>query len=195
MVSNNQNFIINKFEKTFNKSLNLSLIKNLISALPRPLIETISLFFLVIILYSYVEIFKINTSEALVRLSVYFVCILRLGMPSFTSISSSYAILKFNKPSVELIFNETINVVATKNLSQNNLKVLSLRDNQTAKVANLSFGYSTSNQIINNFNLTLNEGEFINIKGKSGSGKSTLILLLCGLLKPNKGEIIINEKY
>ena len=33
------------------------------------------------------------------------------------------------------------------------------------------------------------EGEFVSIVGPSGCGKSTLLSLLCGLLKPESGEI------
>lgn len=38
-------------------------------------------------------------------------------------------------------------------------------------------------------NFQVNEGEFISIVGPSGCGKSTLLSLLCGLLKPESGNI------
>ena len=37
-------------------------------------------------------------------------------------------------------------------------------------------------------------GDTIGIFGESGSGKSTFVNLLIGLLKPDKGEILINDK-
>lgn len=36
----------------------------------------------------------------------------------------------------------------------------------------------------------LNEGDFLSIVGPSGCGKSTLLSLICGLLVPEKGEIL-----
>ena len=38
-----------------------------------------------------------------------------------------------------------------------------------------------SNTIINDFNLTINNGEFVTILGPSGCGKTTVLRLLAGL--------------
>ena len=40
----------------------------------------------------------------------------------------------------------------------------------------------------------INKGERILIKGKSGLGKTTLINIICSLIKPSTGEIIIDGK-
>lgn len=49
---------------------------------------------------------------------------------------------------------------------------------------------------VNDVNLQIDEGDFIQIVGKSGSGKSTLLNLLTGLLTPDEGEIILkNRRY
>ena len=45
---------------------------------------------------------------------------------------------------------------------------------------------------VNNINLEINPGDFINIIGKSGSGKSTLLKLCAGLLTPSSGNIEFN---
>ena len=41
--------------------------------------------------------------------------------------------------------------------------------------------------------MTLLKNKIIGISGKSGSGKSTLVDLITGLLKPNKGQILVDE--
>ena len=41
-------------------------------------------------------------------------------------------------------------------------------------------------------NLTIPRGRIIGLLGPNGSGKTTLIKLLCGLLTPNSGSILIN---
>lgn len=45
---------------------------------------------------------------------------------------------------------------------------------------------------LEDFNLTINRGEYIGIVGLSGSGKSTLLSLLMGILQPTRGFIYIN---
>ena len=43
--------------------------------------------------------------------------------------------------------------------------------------------------------LEVKRGEFVAIVGTSGSGKSTLLIMLAGLDKPTKGEIIVAGKH
>ncbi|NIJ44391.1 nitrate/nitrite transport system ATP-binding protein [Wenyingzhuangia heitensis] len=45
-------------------------------------------------------------------------------------------------------------------------------------------------EILDNINLTIEEGEFVAIVGFSGSGKTTLVNLINGLLKPTEGKVI-----
>ncbi|NJB83182.1 ABC transporter ATP-binding protein [Wenyingzhuangia aestuarii] len=49
-------------------------------------------------------------------------------------------------------------------------------------------------EILDNINLTIEEGEFVAIVGFSGSGKTTLVNLVNGLLKPTEGEVIFKGK-
>ncbi|MGQ0287188.1 spermidine/putrescine ABC transporter ATP-binding protein PotA [Pasteurellaceae bacterium 22721_9_1] len=48
------------------------------------------------------------------------------------------------------------------------------------------------NTIINDFNLTINHGEFVTILGPSGCGKTTVLRLIAGFEEANAGQIIID---
>lgn len=55
--------------------------------------------------------------------------------------------------------------------------------------------YSRNNQrfsAIDDFSLQINRNEAFLIKGRSGAGKSTLLNLMCGLIRPTSGKVIIN---
>lgn len=45
-----------------------------------------------------------------------------------------------------------------------------------------------------NINFTVYKGDFIAVVGPSGCGKSTLLSLISGLLEPEHGEILLEEK-
>lgn len=51
-----------------------------------------------------------------------------------------------------------------------------------------SFG---NNHVLIDFNLNLFKGENVVVLGRSGSGKSVLIKCIIGLLKPDKGDIVV----
>jgi ABC-type lipoprotein export system ATPase subunit len=62
---------------------------------------------------------------------------------------------------------------------------------------NISLKYFTKNgrlDVLENFNLQVNEGEFISIVGSSGSGKTTILNLISGFIKPQKGKVRIKTQ-
>jgi NitT/TauT family transport system ATP-binding protein len=65
-----------------------------------------------------------------------------------------------------------------------------------AKDVNLTFTPPNRMPVtaLQNFNVTVNEGEFVSIVGPSGCGKSTFLNVLLGLIPPNSGEMAVNGK-
>lgn len=49
-------------------------------------------------------------------------------------------------------------------------------------------------EIIRHINLTIYEGEFIILVGPNGSGKSSLIKIINSVLKPNAGQVLLDNK-
>ncbi|MEM9274490.1 MAG: ABC transporter ATP-binding protein [Cyanobacteria bacterium P01_F01_bin.143] len=58
---------------------------------------------------------------------------------------------------------------------------------------NLSGGYDRQ-IIVKQIGLTLEPGDWLSIIGANGSGKSTMLKLLCRLLKPMGGKVVLNGK-
>lgn len=65
------------------------------------------------------------------------------------------------------------------------------------ELKNLSFSVTADDgklEIIDNLNLTLDDGKFIVITGPNGGGKSTLAKLIMGIEHPTSGQIIYDGK-
>jgi len=56
--------------------------------------------------------------------------------------------------------------------------------------------YNSKNQTVtavDNINLSIRQNELVILKGRSGAGKSTLLNLMCGLIKPTNGKVMIDN--
>ena len=60
-------------------------------------------------------------------------------------------------------------------------------------IQGLNKSYGEQN-VLNDINLNVENGEIISVVGSSGSGKTTLLRLVSGLEIPESGEIILNDK-
>jgi putative ABC transport system ATP-binding protein len=65
----------------------------------------------------------------------------------------------------------------------------------TLKAINKSYQKGNNTVVVHdNFNLTIESGEFVALMGASGLGKSTLLHLMGGLDQPTSGEVIIGSQ-
>ena len=59
---------------------------------------------------------------------------------------------------------------------------------------NITFSYDDGTEALNNVNLKVDKGDIVALLGKNGAGKSTLFLHFNGILRPDNGEILIDEE-
>jgi len=67
-------------------------------------------------------------------------------------------------------------------------------NNPIIEVKNLSKHFEQNTlplKVLENLSLKVSEGEKLGLVGASGSGKSTLLHIICGLEKPDSGQVII----
>ncbi len=61
------------------------------------------------------------------------------------------------------------------------------------QIENLNYRYMGSrNHVFDDFSLTLQSNNIYGLLGKNGMGKSTLLYLICGLLRPSGGRVLID---
>ncbi len=60
------------------------------------------------------------------------------------------------------------------------------------EVKDLYFSYPTGLEALKGINLTVDDGEFLAVMGENGAGKTTLVKHFNGLLKPTKGEVLVD---
>ena len=71
-------------------------------------------------------------------------------------------------------------------------KPVKVKDKVLLDVNNVSYAYNTKS-VLEDVSFKVNESEKIAVVGKNGAGKSTMAKLLCGIIRPNKGEIKLED--
>jgi zinc transport system ATP-binding protein len=59
------------------------------------------------------------------------------------------------------------------------------------EVEDINFSYGKE-AVLKNINLQIHKGDYLGIVGPNGAGKTTLIKIMLGLLKPNRGSVILS---
>lgn len=64
--------------------------------------------------------------------------------------------------------------------------------NVSIELRDVCFSYDGEHNILDHISLTIHAGEKLALVGTNGAGKTTLVKLLCGLYKPQSGQILLN---
>ncbi len=189
-VTNKESFFFKDIKKDFLENARISILYEFSKNFPRPLFEflLIALIALIVQLKFYLGDIS-NYSSILPLLGLYAAIAFRI-VPSFTRILVHLNNIKFSIASIDVIYRE---------LKLHDKKELFHIDNkdfefQNIEFKNVGFAYNDKPNIFEDINFSINKNEFVAIVGESGVGKTTLIDLFAGLVKPIKGEILLNGK-
>jgi len=113
-------------------------------------------------------------------------------MPGLNRVVTQLNGFKAVIPAIERVHEEYTSVVSQKNYQD----VPSLHFCETLAFHNVSFRYlNTKRDALSHVTFTIQKGECVGVVGETGSGKSTLVDLILGLLRPQKGHILVDQKY
>ena len=183
-------FILTNFIKIMNTWSNNYKKLQILKFSPRLLLEIFlftSLFIILLYLYKY----ETNSLNLLVFFSTIGICSFKL-IPIIQDLFYNFSLLQSNIPLLKYF---RINFFKLNDQKENiNETQNKVNFSKNIVLRNLSYKYSTQNKTtIKKINLEINKNSIVGFYGESGSGKSTLIDLICGLLKPQEGEVLIDN--
>ena len=187
IIFNSKNFFLNSFN-----NLNYKLINNIrktsfLQSLFRPTIE----YFVILIIFLFV-IYNLFNSEyyAQTLSSVIFVVLIIIRLlPSLSKILFHFHNIRSKMGGGQVVLS-SLKLKDNLRLFQNYKKF-----HKKIEFKNLNFSYNDNKKFnIKNVNFDICKGDYLFLKGISGSGKSTLLDIMCGLLKPLSGKIILDKK-
>ncbi len=180
--------IIQEFLKVSNDLKSIYLKQGVLLIMPKNILEItvlVLLITLIIFFYNSGMPFELIISS----LAVYVIATYKI-IPSFYKIMINLQSINFASPTVDSLLN-----VIQKKYDTENLRKIKINNFKTISYKSINFRYpNSSKKIITNFNFTLKKNSSVAILGDSGVGKSTLIDLITGLIKPDEGKILIDDK-
>ncbi len=185
LIGSNQKFFSKIYNKLVKENVKINILFTVLNTTPRLYLELILVSIIGLTILNK-ETFTIN-SEGFIFLSMIVIGFLR-ALPSFNKILANAQYLSFAKKSIEVISKDIAN---QELVLQKDNKLVNF--NNDIKLVNVTFSYSNKEKkIFDNFSEKINFKNFTLISGPSGSGKSTLVNLICGLIDPNQGELLID---
>ena len=183
-----KDFFLKKF-RLFNNNTFLSFFKiDFINNIQRFWMEVVAITAMILPLIIFLY-FEKNINELIPIFALFLVGLFKI-IPTFNRLVQGYQILKFNKPSLEIIYQQFFDLKKNEKVENTNLVF-----EKNLKFVNLDFSYKKNNhQVFKKLDLEIKKNESVAIIGKNGSGKSTLLNLLTGLIKPTSGNILIDNK-
>tara|TARA_Y100000389_G_scaffold203570_1_gene252397 strand:- start:629 stop:2338 length:1710 start_codon:yes stop_codon:yes gene_type:complete len=176
---------------SFNKVFFNNVIKyNVVQIVPRFLIESLAVLGMMFALI-YLILIKDDQSQILYTLAILGASALRL-LPTIGRIVNYYNSFKFSNASINLIKSELQNQIYYEKKDIKGSNSLKFQNKITLK--NISYSYPNKKiEVLNNISLEIQKNEVVGIRGTTGSGKSTLLKIILGLLKPQEGNLMIDE--
>ena len=180
---------LNKFYESSAQILKNSVRLFLIEVSPRVLLDILLYCGTIVALIIF---YDRSANELVIDKLLFFAIAASKALPTINQLYSSIVLIKHSTLSLNEVNNEINNL--TKDADKTKINKEHIIFKNSIKLENINFKFKNGNFNFENLNLTLNKNDCIGVCGPSGSGKTTLIDLLSGIYKPQKGNLIIDEK-
>ena len=187
----NYNFFINEFRNLKSKKLDILLIVQILTLLPKLFLEIFA-----VACTTLLTIFLLKSdltfSQIIPIITVISIILVRM-IPSFSNINTGLQHIRYMGSHFDLVSDE-LEIKIEENSEKNSKEKINIKIDElnSIELRNLPFSYGKK-IILDNVNIELKKGEFIGLIGRTGTGKTTLVDMILGLLKPKNGKIIINK--
>lgn len=191
-----EKFFVGKYRENFTKHMRANTWKVICGEIPAYIIEGSC----VAVIFVIICVRVINggvTEELLPMLATFVVAAFRI-LPSIGKLTSEYSALNYYSAGLNAVYDnfvelelvtDDVNFNAEQGLQE---EIQTLEFEREIKICDVVFAYE-ENRVIDHLNMKIKKGEAIAFIGPSGSGKTTLSDIILGLLKPQLGNILVDD--
>lgn len=193
-ILNNHSFFEDSIKQSASKFAYHDTIPRVYGVIPRYLIETILIIFIVFNVF-FIIFTDGNLTELVPMLVIFAVISIKL-IPVFALLMTTLNEFRFLRDSVSRLYKDYKNYDDNKILNDNNKNHAKYSNKYLESVSflDINFNYPGSkDNTLKDITLEFKKNIIVGLVGKSGSGKSTLVDIFLGFLKPSSGKLLINN--
>lgn len=189
-ITGKESFFVDLFSKPAQKYAQTQAYGGCIGELPRYALEIVAFGIILLVALFLLKDENSNINEFLPIISLYAFAGYRL-MPNLQSIYRHMARIKFNLPVLYTLLQDKNGDTSQININTEIIEPLPFE--KDILLEKIGFQYDSAHEpAFNDISLHIEKNTTIGIVGKTGSGKTTLIDILCGLLSPSSGRVIVD---
>lgn len=190
ILSNNQNYHLQKFKKHDKNFRSAQATISILAIAPKNIVEALGIIFIVVFT-SMLAGYSNDPISYLPQLAAFALATQRL-LPLFQAIYNNITAIS---GAVDLLKDVLKILEARPSFPPTEIKN-GLKFEQKFEMKDISFAYSSKERnILERFNFQIKKGEKVGIVGASGSGKSTLLDIIAGLIRPQIGKVLVDGKF
>ena len=193
-VFSKENLYINSFKNIVFRFFKLELFHAVVSQTPKLIVEILAIFLILGFLYFSHNYYNVETKIIFIQITVFAAIIYRM-VPSYNRIMFNIQMIKFAIPFCKKLLQRYSEMDLKKSVSNQNFDLKTLGSIEKIEFQDVSFNYpNNNNEVLKNLTFEIILEKITGLKGETGTGKSSIIDILIGLLQPNSGKVLINDK-
>ena len=197
LVMRKQKFFIKEFEENIGKRQNALVIQRMGMETPTYVIEAFCITGIMTILGG--RILNISNPENFVAVLASFAVGAFRILPALGKISVAVNMISTSIPGFNAVYE---NLIESRKYNddyfdeeqEDDIRYRDLEFKQAIRIDGITFSYnSEQKEVLNKLSLEIPKGKSAAFVGESGAGKSTLADLILGVLKPDEGEVLLDD--
>ena len=197
LVMRKQKYFVKEFEENVIKRQNATVVQNIGAEIPAYIIEAVCIVGIMAILG--IRIVNVSNPENFVAVLASFAIGAFRILPALGKISNSINLISSSIPGLNAVYE---NIVEARQYNDDfyNAEVedeeeyRDLTFEKSVNIRNITFSYnSEQKKVLNRLSLEIPKGKSVAFVGESGAGKSTLADLILGVLRPDEGEVLLDD--
>lgn len=197
IILNKRQFFVGEYNKNMISQQKENVKRTAGSEYPAYVIEGICVSGL-LLMVSFMALRMNNTTGMVAILAAFAIGAFRI-LPSLGRISSSLNSIIYSLPSIQEVYQNItearkINLEEERILLENAESKCDFQFNSCLELRSLCFAYEGQNKnVLDNVNISICKGDTVGLIGQSGAGKTTLTDIILGLLKPQNGQMLVDN--